>query len=254
MASKQVTDREKSARAVGAAAETHAKDIGAGLESALEPYLAKGETMPDLGLLARLLGRGIEARAKALVDADVAHEKELGDDAQPREQRDAAAEKVRHVLVDLRAVAEPTYGAAGLRLLSLAGAVPSDPSVLKTTAAAVSAALLDDKLKLPKARKGMKLDRQVFADELAESLPALGKALNDVAREAREAETTLTAKTRAMEVNDAGFTRAAGTLAMLAAAAGLDDLAARVRPSGRNPGRTAGTDPEPPVDGNGPPA
>ena len=48
MASKQVTDREKSARAVGAAAETHAKEVGVGLASALTPYLAKGETIPDV--------------------------------------------------------------------------------------------------------------------------------------------------------------------------------------------------------------
>lgn len=254
MASKQVTDREKSARAVSAAAETHAKEIGAGLASALKPYLEKGETMPDVTLLARLLGRGIEARAKALVLADAAHEKELGDDAQPREDRDSAAETVRQVLVDLRAAAEATHGTAGLRMLGLAGAVPVDPSVLKTTADTVSGALRDEAVKLPKARKGMKLDRQSFADELGESLPRLGKALRDVAREAREAEATLAAKTGAMEANDAGFSRAAGAIATLAAAAGLDDLAAKVRPSGRNPGRTSATDAVPPVDGDGPPA
>jgi hypothetical protein len=57
MTSKQVNDREKSARAVGAAAETHATQIAAGFTRALTAHLKSGETLPDAGLLARLIGR-----------------------------------------------------------------------------------------------------------------------------------------------------------------------------------------------------
>src|SRR5262245_28458075 len=77
MASKQVTDREKSARAVAAAAETHAAQIAQGFLRELTPYLKAGEPMPDVGLLARLMGRKILADNAALSAADTAHEREL---------------------------------------------------------------------------------------------------------------------------------------------------------------------------------
>lgn len=246
MPSKLVTDREKSARAVTAAADTHAAAVGEALANELAPHLAPGETMPDVALLVRLFGRKIAADNATLVKADTAHERELADDAAPREARDTAAAKVREILVDLRSSVDAAYGAAGLAVLGLTGTTPVDPSVLATAAASAVAALQDPERALPKPRRaGNQIDRAAFADELAAELPALQTALARVVTEDREKEATQTAKDRALASNDRTFTRGAGSLTALAAAAGLDELAAKVKPSGRRPGRTALEDEEP---------
>lgn len=240
MPSKLVTDREKSARAVAAAAETHAAAIATGMKDALTAHLRQGESMPDGALLARLIGRKILADNAALSTADHAHEKELADDEGPREDRDAAAAKTRSLLVDLRAAVEAAYEARGLSLLGLSDAVPVDPSVLATTAGNVLKALEDADLKLPKPRRaGLKLDRKAFAEELGAELPALQKALQKVAKEDREKEATQRAKNEAMAKNDVTFANGAGWLAASCQLAGLADIAAKVRPSGRKPGQTA---------------
>jgi hypothetical protein len=246
MASKQVTDRQKSTRAVAAAADKHADEIGSHLGAMLSPHLQKGETMPDVALLARLVGRLVAVRCDALVAADRAHEAELSDDSAPREARDEAADHVRQVLVDLRSAVDTLYGAAGLTKLRLAAPVPTDPQVLATAGGNVLEALEDATVKLAKpSRAGLKLDRQAFADDLSAEIPKLQAALKVVAREAREAEATLLAKTRAMADNDRDFSRGADLLSALAEAGGLDDLGKRVRPSGRRPGQTASSDPAP---------
>lgn len=238
MASKQVTDREKSTRAVVASADTHATEINAGLTRELGPYLKAGEAMPDVALLVRLFGRKVKADNAALVAADHAHEKELSDDAAPREARDKASGEARGVLLDLRAAVEAVYGAAGLTLLGIAAAVPTDASAVAAYGANALKALEDASIKLPKPRRSaMKVDRAAFADDLRAELPPLQKALDKVAVEDREKEATQRAKNDAMAKNDATFTNAANWLSASCAAAGLSELADKVRPSGRRPGR-----------------
>jgi hypothetical protein len=243
MTSKQVTDREKSARAVEAAARTHAAQIAAGFTRELTPHLQAGEKLPDVGLLAQLIGRKILADSAALLAADRAHEQELADDDGPREDRDEAAAKVRSVLVDLRAAIESSHGPRGLTLLGIGDAVSVDPSVLATAGVNAQKALKDPEIKLPKPKRaGLKIDLAAFADDLAAELPVLQKALAKVATEEREKEATQRAKNEAMAKSDATFTSGASFLAMSCQVAGLSELAAKVRPSGRRPGRVASED------------
>ncbi|MDI3282957.1 hypothetical protein [Polyangium sp. 15x6] len=239
MASKAVTDRQKSARAVTAAAHTHANEVATHVAELLSPHLRPDEEMPDVSLFLRLVGRLIATENEALVRADAAHERELADDAAPRKARDEAVEKVRRILVDLRAAVETTCGMAGLPRLHLLEAVPTDPSVLATIGRSVLDALRDESVRLPAPRRrGLSLDREAFAEELELELPPLEKALAAVAREAREAEATLRQKRAAMEANDRAFSRGAAVLSSTFALAGLEDLAGRLKPSVRQPGET----------------
>ncbi len=240
MPSKQVNDREKSNRAVVAAAQSHGHEIGKAVATTLTPYLEKNESMPDVELLVRLIGRALRSSGVALANADAAHAAELGDDTTPREQRDAAAESIRSVLVDLRDAVATAYGAAGLRKLGLAEVVPVDPTALATKAHSVREALLSNDVKLPAPRRAaLKIDRKGFATELGADLPALETALETVAREQREAAVTQAAKNDAMATHDKSFSRYAGLIAALAASGGLDALAGTIRPSVRRPGKTA---------------
>lgn len=249
MPSKEVTDRQKSARAVSAAAETHAAQAAAKITAALEPHLATGERMPDVALLLRLFGRGLADHGERLARADLAHEKELSDDAGPRRRRDESAAALYQVSYEARDALRSHYGDEGLAALSMSAPAPADPTALVHWVSSAVERLRDPKTKLPAARrKAVRVDRKGLGDELAEGLPALTAALKDVDRERREAEGTLAAKATAMEGYDAAFRRGAGALTAMFRAAGMDDLAAKVRPSGRQPGRTAESDPAAPVE------
>lgn len=102
MPSKMVTDRQKSAAAVHAAAETHATAVHQSRAALLAPFLHPSQQMPDLRLVQLLLGRLIASRSTGMVAADEAHLAELRDDADPRRQRDVAAAAVHDALTLLR--------------------------------------------------------------------------------------------------------------------------------------------------------
>lgn len=231
MASKLVTDREKLTRALIAAATTHRDDIAAGVAATLSPYLGKGERLPDVALLMDLIARWQNTAIERLLDADRAHELELGDDAQPRMDRDEAAEQLRQVLIDLRGAVEPLYGTSGLKKLAIDGPVPTDPSVVATFTENVMVALGDTSIELgTPRRRGITIDRAGFAAELGELLPRLRTALADVAREAREAETTQSAKNAAMLESDRATSRGSSWLLVTAVLGGREDLGVRLRP------------------------
>jgi hypothetical protein len=239
MASKAVVDRQLAARTVASAAYTYSADAASRVKETLSRYAKPGEQVPDIQLLLRLVGRMIASENEALVRADAAHEVELADDTEPRKQRDEAADRVRRILSDLRAAIETTYGAACLSRLHLAEAVPLDPSALAVLTRSVLVCLRDESVRLPPPRRrGLSLDREAFAEELATELPLLDKALAVVAREAREAEATLRARRLTMEANDRAFARGAEFLSAAFKLAGLDELATKTKPSAAYPGQT----------------
>src|SRR5262245_44243021 len=125
MASKLVTDREKSANAVVAVGETQADAVGQALKDVLKTHLKKGETMPDVALFMRLIARSLDAAKTRMVDADAAHEAELSDDEPIRRARDKATEALSDKLVELREMVTGVYGAATASAI-FPGTTPQD--------------------------------------------------------------------------------------------------------------------------------
>jgi len=239
MPSKQITDKAKSARAVASAADTHAAHAASALDPMLAPFLKRGEKMPDVALLCSLVARRITAKAHVMMEADQAHETELGDDKAPREQRDRAAEELGAIIADLRDALLVTYGPAPVHRFGLDGKLPTDPSVMAALGSSVLARIESGEVKLeaPRRKKGLAIDLGAFAHEIRTHLPTLQKALADVAREEKEANATLHAKQAAVAEHDDAFTTGADFLSATFAMAGLHDLARKVRPSRRHPGR-----------------
>ncbi len=237
MAAKQVTDREKSAHAVVAAGQTHAEATGAAVGELLKPHLGKGESLPDIGLVMILVARALEAAKTRMVEADAAHEAELGDDDAIRRARDEAATALSDRLVELREVIVGVYGSATAGAV-FPGPAPQDPVVLSRFAGEVGAQL--ERVKLPAPRlKGAKLDLAETAADLRDLRAALDAKIKDVAREVREAQATLAGKTQALAAYDELFGGGATILTGLLRMAGKADLAAKVKPSTRRPGQTA---------------
>lgn len=236
MPSKQVTDRQKSASAVIASGETHADRIAADLEALLSPYLHQGEKIPDFSLATRLVTRALADARDRMVAADEAHQKELADDGSPRAGRDEVVSELYNELTDLRAWLTGLYGTAALRRLGFTEATPRDPVQIERFSGAVVRALRSEELPTPR-RKGIRWDADETVRRLEGLRDALRGHLNDVAREAREAEATLLKKNAAISAYDERFSRAATFLSGLFRLAGHAELASRVRPSSRRPGQ-----------------
>ena len=237
MPSKLVTDREKSTNAVLAAARTHGALAAEAISGALQGMLAKGEEQPDLSLLIQLCTRVLDRSIRAVVTADAAHEAELADDADPRRRRDEHAATLNGDIVELKEIVTGLLGRAVLQPLRLEGTTPRDPLALMRHAEGVVEALKT--AKLPKSRvRGATFHAKEWAERLTETAKALASALQDVAREAREAEATLVAKNRALAEHDRVFGDMATLVSALLRVGGEDELAARVRPSPKRPGQT----------------
>ena len=237
MPSKQVTDRQKSASAVVAAARTHGPGAATAVAVTVAPLLAEGEAPPDLALFVELSARRLEGTTAVLVQADAAHEAELSDDAGPRQRRDELASALYDDLLELKDVATGLLGRTSLAPLRLTGITPRDPVVLGRHAEGVVQALRTTPL--PESRvRGATFHAEEWADRLTEHTDALSSALADVAREAREAEGTLVAKNRALAEHDQVFSDVASLVSAVLRMGGQPELAARVRPSSRRPGQT----------------
>lgn len=238
MASKLVTDRQKNAEAVVAVGEIQADAVGKVLGEQHQAYLREGETMPDCALLMRLMVRGLQAHRAELVAADEAHESELADDAPARQARDAKVQTLFGRMVELREVLQGLYGAEAARAI-MPYQTPTDPVVLSRFAGEVIAALGAVALPAPRIA-GATVDTAALGAELQKLRDELDARLTAVAQEAREAQATQVAKNRAMEAYDRVFAGVATAMNGMLQLAGEHELASRVRPSRRRPGRTAG--------------
>jgi hypothetical protein len=238
MPSKQVTDRSRSSNAVVAAANTHSELVERNIAELLTPFLKKGEKAPSVAFLCELMGRALEARASAMVDADLANEAELDDDDAPRVARDAGVEKLYSRIVDIGDIVVGLYGRAYLKPLGLDGQTPREPNQLLQYAKTIANNLLAAELPKPRV-KGSGLNVKEAAADLEELRDALSAALKDVAREAREAEQTQVKKQASIDSYDKMFSSVASLMSTLLDVAGESKLASRVRPSKRRPGQTA---------------
>lgn len=237
MASKQVTDRQKSAESVIAIGETQASAMGAALTAQLQPHVRDGETLPDMGLLAQLLARTLSRRRDELVAADQAHETELADDAPARQERDTKTQSLFGRLVELRELLQGLFGAELVQAV-MPTHTPADPVVLSRFAGEVIAALSATAFPPPRL-PGAALDIPALVADLQQRRDELDAQLALVALEAREAQATLVARNRAMDAYDQVFAGVTTTLSGMLQLAGEHELASRVRPTRRRTGRPA---------------
>ncbi len=222
MASKAVTNRQKSTELVIAIGEAQAEALSRATPGAADVAGA---------LIAKLV-----TTRDAMVEADEAHERELGDDAALREARDEKASALYARAVELREVLAGLYGGK-FASDTFGGATPKDPVVLARFADELAVRLAES-TPPPSRVPGVQTDAAALAAGLAEPREALVLALEAVAREVREAQATLEAKQNAIAAHDVAFRGVTNVLAGFLELAGHADLASRVRPSWRRPGRT----------------
>ncbi|WP_428268337.1 hypothetical protein [Haliangium sp.] len=234
--SKMVNDRYRSALYLHQTTETNAEDIGAELAEVFAVPEELGVPEVDWAAVIRRIGWSARTLAEDMVAADAAHIAEKADDHEPRARRDLHAEALFDSLSTLRPVVQALFGDQAVREVGLAGAVPREPIALHRQGRTVHENL-PHLATLTPATSTIAIDIETTRGELLPDVEGLGQALEDVAREARELEVTQVAKDETVGDHDSFFGYFGRALEALYGAAGATALAARVRPSGRRPGR-----------------
>lgn len=128
-----------------------------------------------------------KAALATLVLRDNEYQTELGDDAAPREERDAAAAALNAEIVRLKQATNNLFGPSWVSKLTFPKAVPSDPAHIKRTAEQVLSALATHTLPHAQIPGVGKVDASEWKATLEKPLRALNSALEDVKREEKEA-------------------------------------------------------------------
>jgi len=230
MGTKEVTNRDKSMRIVAAAGDESVERVRDAMCGDYGQEAARGVEVAQRAVVARLRQTGA-----AMLAADDAHRDEQADDAEPRDERDAVAEEARGRLMTLRDAAQLGFGDKTVAALGFKGETPADPAAVLRLGNDVLRALAKMK-KGPTRIPDYVFDPAAHSEPLAPLLKRLDKALGNVAAEAKQLDATFVAKQKAIGEFDRVFSRSANLISALLAAAGEDELARRVRPTGRHPG------------------
>ena len=197
--------------------------LGSRLQELLAELLRPGETMPDLVLFFRLLGRHLELRRERLDAAGHRHRYALGLVGVLRRQRDEAASTVRQVWIGLRRLVRGGEDfrdpGANLAVTGLVGRLPRRPFELWLQARSVASRAADAAF----ARNNTEAR---IADRLAAPVRALGKSLRTVADAGRRVERTRYRKHEAMkelETSYVGLGQLARTICVVLGEDGLAD-------------------------------
>jgi hypothetical protein len=237
-----VLDRQKSSATVVSAGTGYVDKMAAEMAS-----IYGGEAEGAVRTLLDLAVEKLKGDTDSMVRADEAHLNETADDSAVLSERDEKAAVLRSVLVELRGGASAVYGADFVRKLGFKGETPSDPLALQTLGEQVLANLEGAATSPPApARIGISMDLSAFKTPVTDALTPLGKALEGVAADKRDADQTLVAKQRAMEQYDLTFSTTANLISHMLRAAGETELAGKVRPSTRKPGQTIEDAQDPP--------
>jgi|GEM_PF-855525 len=248
MPSKGVVLRQRISEDLVAAARTHAEEVGNRLNQDLLGTAAEGETVPDYIALLLQLGRHLEEKMQELVAADEAHLIELDDDQDPRLRREEAAADLHEKVVEIREALGGFFGTSEAgSLLGVEGPTSSDPRTLHRQAMRLLERLREPAPELPSLRlNGLQLDRAALAEELQPAVDELDRALVDIARERREAESTQEQKNEKMAEVDTALRGVGRCLQGYYELSGFSMFAERIRLTRRRRGRGPG-ELEPPV-------
>lgn len=233
---KAVIQRQKSSNTVVATRE----QLGV-VGEALTGLFPKAPAGPLIAALVLLLGVFYDWLIRAtdeMVKADIANVEELGDNREILDRRDQATAEVRAVLVELRAVLTTFFGPQVLAPFGyFTGETPTDPVLVQRLGASALKQLRTFNPP-PAPRKSMQFDNAEWIELLEKPVETLDARLAEVAADLRQDQLTQQAKNRAVENYDRAFKATTTLLVGVFTAVGRDDLASRVKPSARRPGRT----------------
>ncbi len=257
MPTNAINQRDASAKFVGSAVDHQGDLVASDVSEFLSSYLGEGETMPDFPLVFLLFQRALVDHREKLIEADQQHQKETSSSQETRQDRDRKTEDLRGKIMQFRSALEGTFGAKrGLKLAGVESRTPEEPQAALLLGKAILERLQDPDPELGQTGfGGFRFEPSTVIAELKPAVDNLDEAINAVTAETRKAQLTAKARTSAIQAHDRVFSWVASALSACFRMAGQDDLARRIRPSLRRPGRTQdiarGEDPAPVAEQSG---
>jgi hypothetical protein len=178
----------------------------------------------------------MKAANEALFEAESDLAQERADDPDYREARDLAAATMYEAIVKARSLMEAVGAGQSVRF-GMDGTVPQVPSSLLSFARNAVDSLRGSGESL--GTLGLDVDTTALADKLQPTLDGLTDAVDDMAREEREAEAALVARNKVLEDWERTYRAVARILEGAYRMADEDELADRIRPTMR---RASGVD------------
>jgi hypothetical protein len=242
MASKIISDKQKSALSIDSLLDTNVEAVASAVEQFLAPYSTTKVDVRPLFLALRSL---LSARAAKMSEASQAHDKELNDDPEAMKRRDDATLVLYGLVTRLREAFAGVYGAGSLSSLGFSSVTPQDPSMLSAFAKTILSTVRDGAFPTP-LEAGMSYDPSSRIKEIDAAIVAVEASLVGVAKEKREAQQTLAAKNQTQAEYDDAFSGVANLLVGVFALVGQEELVRKAKPSTRRPGQTEEVDAETP--------
>ncbi|MCH9651784.1 MAG: hypothetical protein K0U98_26385 [Deltaproteobacteria bacterium] len=231
MPSKMVTDRQKTALALQAAARRHAGSIAEAFGEKLASTASEGATGIDITNLLIGVGDYLAGIAEAMVQADEAKFGEVHEDRSLRKRHDELAAKLGPELSKVRSAVDAAFGTgASVRVLGLEGPMGRDPLVLHRKAQRAIERLGEGSLDgLSPLIQGLTLEPEALVAQFEPTTEALGAILESISEGNRDVEARLGEKSASLEGFDQQVKWAARLLEGAFGFAGREDLARRAR-------------------------
>lgn len=212
-------------------------------EFAQELCQVASSSLPDSEATLKGLQQALESAKKAyedsrrvMIEKDVAHSVELGDDNKKIAQRDQALGTLTDELQGLQQAYEGTFGEEELGVVHLQVAPPTQPDQLLQYSSRVLGALGADGYTVPTPKnRGGQFDPLAYVGPLEKARDVLEKSLEQVRQEQQKAAQSLNQRNLATETHDRTFRALAHLLISLCYLAGRDDLRERISTNPRPP-------------------
>lgn len=235
-----VADRHKAVLTVVSTSRRLAGFVARQLEDLLAPELEDSRPMPDFEYVQQLLCSALERRWQTLSGAD----EDLQDARSERHElvgrRAVDVGRLRRELIDLRNLLRGRFGARPSQsLIGVRGRTGRDPVVLLRQADRAVARLRDAERPLPPSKVPIAAgQRSRWARPVAQAAERLRATARALGEAFKRADLARTLRQRALEDFNQVFVRVAGFFEAIYLVIGRQDLAEKVRPARRRPGKT----------------
>ncbi len=243
---------EKEAVSIASTGRTHAQTVADRLAGRVTP--PEGQPAIDFLAFQLSLVQMVEDGLEQIHRHDESLVDELDEDREKLAERNDTTEELTTTLDAVQSACDGVYGTeASRRLFGNVEILPTDPRKLRKLGKRVHRRLDDPEYPLPQPQlKGWKLDdRQALADEVGASVDRLDLALKDLSDERKASQGTRVFKAGVVEDFRRTNRYVAGSLSSLYGLAGMEDLAAGIRPKRRRRRRGEGGDGEEGAGGGG---
>lgn len=237
--SKQITDAFRSTTFVVSSIDTHRDAAARAFAEEFAPSdpQEKEKAFAAMQLVQHLVAQRMTQTMQTALDKDDAVTAEVGDDPIVREELEEARTEAYVALVEVKEAADLTTRAF-VAQLGLEGPTPQDvPSLIRR--GRFTADALAKAAPAPTRLMGFTFEPGRYVDGLRRSIDQLEAANKASVDDLRENQAARAARDEAAAVNARVFSRGASFVSWALRLVGMDALADRLRPSGRNPATIA---------------